>query len=148
MLSEAYGAETNLNWLDDHSEIVIQICANFKTVLTTDFPDEDKQAAALKELRNSLVSEPREFIQMLETVRGSLRSWTVKVDRRDVNLQEWTLLQRHADVYNHVAYLLSAKDALLQVDILHKVKVEYDDVKEKLSNLLIRTVPSCENLGW
>ena len=140
--------ETSLNWLEDHSEIVIAVCTKFNKVLSLIYPDEDTQAAVLKELRSSLVSEPREFIQMLDTVRGSLTSWTTRVDRRDINLQELKLLQRHQDIYNHVTHLLSAKEALLHSDNLCNLEVEYDDVKMKLSNLLIRVVPSHEALGW
>ena len=148
VLSEAYGAETNLNWLEDHSEIVIITCSSFNKALSQKYPDKEEQVTVLKNLWSVLVSEPREFIQMLETIRGSLASWTKRVDGRDVNLQELNLLLRHRDIYNHIAYLVSVKEARLRDNVLESVQDEYDTIKKELSNLLIRAVPSHEALGW
>lgn len=148
VLSEAYGVETSLQWLEGLWEIVVMVCTNFKKILNLVCSDEDQEATLLQEMRNLLVSEPREFIQMLETVRGSLETWTTRVLKRDITLRELQLLQRRCAVYNHVAGLVSARDACLQGDTLNSIETEYKDIEQRLSNLFIRVVPSLAHRGW
>lgn len=148
ILSKAYGVETSLKWLEEHREISFIVCSKFKKMLSEECPDKDQPATFLQEMRNVMISELREFIQMLETIQESLKSSTMRVHKRDITLQELQLLQCHCDTYNNVAGLVSASDAVLQGDILNSIETEYKDIKQKLSDLFIRVVPSHKCEGW